>query len=84
MTAWIPDASGVKFFAFHARINQRLGTGEPGEISGETRIPTNGRWAVRKGDLDLKVGDKIYYWVFVQHEGYGYRKDGEVYEITGR
>lgn len=71
----------MTYFAFNGRLNQELGRGEPGEFVGEIKNPEGGRWIYKNTGLDLKVGDTIYYWVFVQHGRFGYRLDGQNYQI---
>lgn len=78
------DAENVTFFAFHGRLNQELANGEPGEFSGEIRASEGGKWVYEKSGVDLKIGDMIHYWVFVQHGRLGYRREGANYTITGK
>lgn len=77
------DTPNVTFFAFHGRLNEILSEGEPGEFSGEIRRPEGGKWIYKKEDLDLKLGDKIFYWVFVVNGGSGYSLNSKQYTITG-
>lgn len=73
----------MTFFAFHGRLNENLSDGEPGEFIGEIRRPEGGRWVYKKHDLDLKEGDKIFYWVFVESGRLGYSLNNKEYTITG-
>lgn len=69
-------------FAFNAKVNKDVGLNEPGDVSGETRnAGPDGRWTISVRNLALKVGDKIHYWIFVQHENLGYRLENQHYEI---
>lgn len=72
----------MEFFGFHGRKNNQLYNTEPGEITAE--INTNGnQWSFTDKSLELKVGDTIYYWYYIQHNRLGYRKTGLSFTITG-
>ncbi|KAK5642303.1 hypothetical protein RI129_008470 [Pyrocoelia pectoralis] len=78
---YIPDVPGTALFAFHANINDNIRAQHPGSINGETKEPTNGLWVLEFVDK-LKVGDVVNYWIFVNANHLGYRKDGEPIKIN--
>lgn len=80
----IPDELGVEIFTFHGSINVELSSQNTGAISGEIGRPKNGRWMYHNTDIKIKPGDTIYYWLFVQKNGVGYRKDGLRYVVPGK
>ncbi|KAF5298991.1 hypothetical protein FQA39_LY11623 [Lamprigera yunnana] len=77
---YIPDVPGTEFFAFHANINDRLQPQHPGTINAETKSSKNGFW-VLEFDNQLKVGDVVSYWIFVNAHHLGYRKDGDPIKV---
>lgn len=77
------DVDGIKLFAFHGRVNEPLPTAKDGDLSGDVNSPNNGKWVYENPDLTLAVGDKVYYWVYVQHNSLGYTKHDVVFEVTG-
>ncbi|CAH2003578.1 unnamed protein product [Acanthoscelides obtectus] len=73
--------SGIERFAFHGNKNKEISMNEPGEFSAEVRY-TGGEWVVYDdSDVSLSVGDVVHYWVFVQHERMGYRKDAQNWTV---
>ncbi|KAB0796437.1 hypothetical protein PPYR_10498 [Photinus pyralis] len=78
---YIPDVPGTALFAFHANINDNIRAQHPGSVNGEARTPTNGFWILEFNDK-LKQGDVVNYWLFVNANHLGYRKDGEPIKIT--
>lgn len=79
----IPDEMGVEIFTFHGSINVELSASNTGALSGEIGRAKNGRWIYHNTDVKIKPGDTIYYWLFVQKSGVGYRKDGLRYAVPG-
>jgi len=71
----IPDSPGVKLFAFHGNVNTNLGSLEGGKFSKDVLQPENGFWIFKDTTTQLKVGDVINYWLFVEKDGLGYRQD---------
>lgn len=70
-------------FAFHGRLNRPLKGGEPGEYSAELLKPKGHKWIYSNTEAELKVGDVIHYWIYVQYNQTGHRKNDLEYEITG-
>ncbi|XP_060535531.1 beta-1,3-glucan-binding protein-like isoform X2 [Cylas formicarius] len=71
----IPAEPKVQFFAFHGKLNQPIGLTEPGDFNEDVTRPENGRFTYFNPNIQLKPGDVINYWVFVQHDQLGYRRD---------
>ncbi|CAH2237569.1 beta-1,3-glucan-binding protein-like [Pararge aegeria] len=71
----IPDSRGVSLFVFQGNLNKEIGSNDVGVIAGEVTNPMDGLWMYEDLDLQLKVGDVIYYYVFVSNDGKGYVKD---------
>ncbi|CAG9838773.1 unnamed protein product [Diabrotica balteata] len=84
----IPDEDGIKLFAFHGRINQEMDGREAGFFSKDILRPVNGMWTFSDRSTRLRVGDKIYYWTYVElFDGYekrGYPKDDQVFTVTSK
>ncbi|KAK9891872.1 hypothetical protein WA026_017358 [Henosepilachna vigintioctopunctata] len=78
----IPETNGVKLFAFHANKNKNLSLLETGEFHKEINNPKLNGWSFSNPDMELSIGDKVYYWVFIQHGNNGYRQDTQVWEVA--
>jgi hypothetical protein len=81
--ASIPALNGIQMFAFHGNINKPISQVDPGEYSQDYTSPTGNTWSYFNKDLKLKAGDVIHYWVFIQFLKLGYRKDNQVWNVTG-
>ncbi|KAL3274974.1 hypothetical protein HHI36_019749 [Cryptolaemus montrouzieri] len=77
----IPEIENVRLFAFHGRRNRPLSQIEPGEFSKDIVNPKSNGWSYINPDLKLNVGDKVYYWAFIQHGMVRYVKDSQVWEV---
>lgn len=77
------DQDGMQLFAFHGKVNEDISRIEPGQYSGDFKSPSKGRWTYFNEDLVLKPGDKISYWIFIQHDKSGYRKDNQKWTVSG-
>lgn len=75
------DSPGIKLFGFHGKINDNTGPKDTGTINGDVLQAKNGRWVFEDLNVRLVPGDKINYWVFVQQDIYGYRKDKQSYTV---
>ncbi|XP_037902689.1 beta-1,3-glucan-binding protein-like [Hermetia illucens] len=71
----IPDHPGIELFAFHGKINARLRPLEAGTMSKDILSSKNGRWSFEDKSAQLRVGDVVNYWIFVQVNGVGHRVD---------
>ncbi|CAG9855839.1 unnamed protein product [Phyllotreta striolata] len=79
----LDETPGVQMFAFHGSINQELMLNQPGDFSGEILKPSkDGRFVYDNPDLRLKVGDTVYYWIYIQHDGLGFRLDNQTWRVT--
>lgn len=73
---------GIELFVFHGRTNRALKVNEPGEIHGEvTTADKDGRWTFLNDEKRLIIGDVINYWIYVQHNGLGYRLDNQQFTV---
>ncbi|KAK4876691.1 hypothetical protein RN001_009197 [Aquatica leii] len=77
---YIPDVPGTALFAFHANINDNIRPQHPGSVNAETKTSENGFW-ILEFDNQLKVGDVVNYWIFVNANHLGYRKDGDPWKV---
>ncbi|CAG4946613.1 unnamed protein product [Parnassius apollo] len=79
---FIEDTPKLSLFAFQGRINKAIAESDVGDISGEVTAATSGRWIYEDPNVQLKVGDVIYYYVFVVYDRKGYLKDNLSFKIT--
>lgn len=79
----IADEPGLEIFTFHGSINAEVPSSGTGAISGEIGRSKNGRWTYTNTDYKLQPGDTIHYWLFVQKNSVGYRKDNLKYYVPG-
>ncbi|KAL1493410.1 hypothetical protein ABEB36_011470 [Hypothenemus hampei] len=78
----LPAETGVELFAFHAKVNQPILQIEPGDISQDVKKSVNGKFTYFNPDVMLQKGDVLNYWVFVQHNRFGYRKDEQIWIVN--
>ncbi|XP_055693362.1 beta-1,3-glucan-binding protein-like [Lutzomyia longipalpis] len=78
----IPDENGIALFAFHGKINEQMEQNELGTLYDDILSARDGRWIYENNTVALKKGDKIYYWIYVQHERLAYRLEDQVFEVT--
>lgn len=70
---------------FHAKVNQEINGIEPGDIATDIRkADVDGYFRYFDPSISLKVGDKVNYWVFVQYNNLGYRKDKLSWIVSGK
>ncbi|XP_030764490.1 uncharacterized protein LOC115888792 [Sitophilus oryzae] len=74
-TVSVPDEDGISLFAFHGNINRPMQHLEAGQFSQDILRKKGDRWVFKNADTKLKVGDKIYYWLYVLRDGLGHRYD---------
>ncbi|XP_063234625.1 beta-1,3-glucan-binding protein 1-like [Bacillus rossius redtenbacheri] len=79
----IPDEPGVQLFAFHGNVNKPMEGLEGGHLSRDILKPKNGRWVFEDPRVRLKLNDTIYFWLYVQVDGLGYRRDDQKWTVTG-
>lgn len=80
------DEPGIKLFAFHGKLNEEMEGREGGTFSKDITKPKNGRWTFVDKTTEVKPGDTLYFWIYVQHDdgvtNLGYAFDGS-HIITG-
>lgn len=79
----IPDIPGIQMFAFHGNLNIPMEGLENGQFSADILKHKNGRWTFTNRKHEIKVGDVLYYWLYVQKDSLGYRRDDQKHEFTG-
>lgn len=79
----IPDAPGIQLFAFHGNLNSPMDGLENGQFSADILKNKNGRWTFINRKHEIKSGDVLYYWLYVQKESLGFRRDDQKHEFTG-
>ncbi|RZC41379.1 Gram-negative bacteria binding protein 2 [Asbolus verrucosus] len=81
--ASIPALEGIQMFAFHGNVNKEITQIDPGQFSKDFTSPSdNNMWSYFNDELSLKVGDVVYYWIFIQYDKLGYRKDAQRWNVT--
>lgn len=82
----IPHEEGIQLFAFHGKINEEINNREAGTFSRDIYKAKNGFWTFSDSSTRLKVGDRIYFWTYVEYfDGQskrGYPKDDQVFTVT--
>ncbi|KAF5294928.1 hypothetical protein FQR65_LT10640 [Abscondita terminalis] len=74
---YIPE---IKILFRVVNDEQKIVSHHPGSINAETNTSENGFWILEFED-QLKVGDVINYWIFVNANHLGYRKDGDPLKV---
>uniref|UniRef100_A0A6P7G2W9 Beta-1,3-glucan-binding protein-like n=1 Tax=Diabrotica virgifera virgifera TaxID=50390 RepID=A0A6P7G2W9_DIAVI len=81
-TVTLPADPKVLLFAFHGKVNQEIRVIENGDFFGEITTPTDGNFVYSNPNLQLKLGDEVNYWTYVQHDFLGYRNDNRTWKVT--
>lgn len=79
----IPDTPGIQLFAFHGNLNSPMDGLEAGQFSADILKHKNGRWTYVNRKHEIKPADVMYYWLYVQKDSLGYRRDDQKHEFTG-
>lgn len=79
----IPDTPGVQLYAFHGNLNSPMEGLEPGQFSQDISKHKHGRWTFTDKKHEIKPGDILYYWLYVQKDSLGYRRDDQRHVFTG-
>lgn len=79
----IPDHAGITTFSFHGNLNSPMEGLENGQFSADILKHKSGRWTFTNRKHEIKPGDVLYYWLYVQKDSLGYRKDDQKHEFTG-
>lgn len=69
--------------AFHGQINEPFTSRTAGTISSDIETVTDGEYVFKDTDINLKEGDKLYYWLHVIYNGVGHVLENQVYEHSG-
>lgn len=86
MTITFAAIQGIELFGFHANVNKEIDSTEPGDIVGDVTVNPKTQATViayEDQEVRLKVGDVVHYWVYVQYNYLGYRKEGQKWQVTG-
>ncbi|GJQ68268.1 GNBP1 [Trypoxylus dichotomus] len=78
----LPDSPGIQLFGFHGKLNDRLDSSKEGDIVGDVYSASNGKWVFEDPNQELVIGDKLYYWIYVQYNFAGYTKRDLLWEVT--
>lgn len=73
----------MSFFAFHGSLNKVVETGEPGDFIQQTDEKNNDEWHYENTRIQLKSGDILYFWIYVQHDIFGYHLNNQRYVYPG-
>lgn len=73
------DERGIALFAFHGSVNKRLKATENGDLNGDTRHSYDNEWSFETTRYQLKPGDELNFWIYVQHNNFGYRLENQRY-----
>lgn len=78
------DERGIVLYAFHGSINKEIRANEIGDFHGETRIKSQGVWSYETTRYQLQRGDVLHFWIYVQHENFGYKLENQRYVYPGK
>lgn len=67
----IPNVDGLQIFGFHANLNKPINLRETGEYHNDIISSENGKWTYYINDIELRIGDVLNYWVYLQMDGIG-------------
>ncbi|GLV31414.1 uncharacterized protein CBL_20034 [Carabus blaptoides fortunei] len=67
-----PDSPGIELFAFHGNVNEPIKGKEDGTINKQIPAAQDGVWSFTDPTVQLKAGDTVHYWIFVQHQRVGF------------
>lgn len=79
----IPADEGSTLFAFHGKLNEEFDGLEAGHWAKDILKVRDGRFTFVERQTPLKIGDILYYWTYVIHNGLGYREDDGKYVVEG-
>ncbi|CAK1544887.1 unnamed protein product [Leptosia nina] len=74
---------GFTLAAFHGKLNEEMDGLEGGTWSADISKAENGEWVFRDNNVELKIGDKIYFWTYIIKDGLGYRQDDGEWTVDG-
>lgn len=73
-------------FEFNGLKNVRFKGSERGNLAGSVQLEDDGdekRWVFTNTITTFQPGDKIYYWVYVQHNSLGYSLSNQRFTVPG-
>lgn len=79
----IPHEDGIRIFSFHGNVNKEMDGLEAGDMSQDILQQRNGRWTFEEPKTKLKKGDIVYYWLYIEKDGLGYRLDDASFVFNG-
>lgn len=79
----ITDEYGIKWVSYHIKINSEFEGLEIGELTRDIVKPNDGEWVYEDKTSELKVGDIIYYWINIVHNGEEYILEDQQYRVKG-
>lgn len=71
------DERGIALFAFHGSVNKVLRANEVGDFYGDTRNSYENEWSFETTRYQLQPGDVLNFWIYVQHNNFGYRLENQ-------
>uniref|UniRef100_A0A2A4JIQ0 Uncharacterized protein n=1 Tax=Heliothis virescens TaxID=7102 RepID=A0A2A4JIQ0_HELVI len=78
------EDDGYQFFGFRGNINKPFDDGiNEGEIKKDIVGKNHGKWIYTNRDVTLKIGDTIYYWIFIRQNGRGRMITNLEHTVTG-
>ncbi|XP_028179419.1 beta-1,3-glucan-binding protein-like [Ostrinia furnacalis] len=77
----IPD-DGFSLVAFHGKLNEEMEGLEAGMWARDIVKPKDGKFWFRDRNIQLKLGDKVYFWTYAIKDGLGYRQDNGEWTVT--
>ncbi|KAK5643168.1 hypothetical protein RI129_007013 [Pyrocoelia pectoralis] len=80
----IPHVPGINSFTFNGNVNRDLFGFASGDFAANVKMPENGKWIFRDLHNKLKIGDVIYYRIFVVRNGLGYRLEHGRFDVKGK
>lgn len=82
----LADQEGIQLFAFHGKVNEEMNGREGGTFSKDVLKAKNGRWTFYDATAELKIGDTLYYWTYVDYfdgkNKLGYANDDQVFVVN--
>lgn len=72
-------------FEFNGLKNIKFKGSERGNIAGTVQLEVGNerRWVFTNTLTKFQPGDKIYYWMYVQHHSLGYRVHNQQFTVPG-
>ncbi|KAJ8713684.1 hypothetical protein PYW07_014054 [Mythimna separata] len=72
-----------RLFGFRGNINKPFQGLSEGDIKEDVIRPKAGKWVYKNRDVELNIGDTIYYWIYIIKDGKGYMNTDLEYTVTG-